>query len=73
MHNTTVICTREHKLAQSELLDSPEPLKLLGVDQPKEKAITAVVLKRNKVVDRIPNDLGPCTTHADTFTGAIFL
>ena len=58
-----MVGARKNELADAELLDPPQPLKLLGVDQIPEQTIARIILERNQLVHRIPDDLGPGSRH----------
>ena len=57
---------RKNELADAKLLDPPQPLKLLGVDQIPEQTIARIILERNELVHWIPDDLGPDSRHKDS-------
>ena len=73
MGEPSVVGTRENEVAHAQLLDSPQALKLLGIDETQQQPIPRPVLKRDDVMDRIADHLGPFVAHRNCASAAQIL
>src|SRR5207302_25184 len=64
VRESAVIRAWKNHFCHSELLDPPEPLELGGVDEIEQEPVARGVLKRDDLVYRVPNQLGPRLSHS---------
>ena len=56
MGKARVLCALVRVQSQSQLFDSPQPLKLRSIDQPNDQSALDVIAQRYDVVDRVAVD-----------------